>query len=112
METIKEELKKKLNEINDDDLKVMFDTAFVQTIINKDTDIITGKLEEYYKYDIPVSLGDMIEFQNGEYVVTCLYTDNSVDLLSKFGHKKNVGLYQKENEIKMIGKLEVIQEEI
>lgn len=104
-----EELKKLINEINDDDLKKMFGTAYSATILNEDLEKIKEKLDTYLEYDVPVRLGNIVEFNGETYVVTCVYTDNSVDLLSKDATKKNVGLYMET--VKVTGKLDVIKED-
>ena len=103
------ELEKELRKINDDDLKTMFQTASVFMIL-KDLSKAATELEQYLKYDVPVWLGDIIEFQNSKYCVTCVYTDNSVDILDlgENASKRNVGLYKKE--VKVIDKLQVIKE--
>lgn len=98
-----------LKKINDDDLVTMFNTHFPVSISNRAKELnVESKLDEYSKYEIPVCLGDIIKFQEKTYVVTCIYTDNSVDILSEDANKKNVGLYMKDVEV--VGKLEVIQE--
>lgn len=103
----KEGLRKKLNKINDDDLKTMFNTSYVATIITEDIDIVEQVLEDYDEYDPRVHIGDIVEFQGKQFVVTCIYTDNSVDLLSyDNAMKTNVGLYCKS--IKVTGKCDVI----
>ncbi len=88
------EIEQGLKEINCDDLRTMFDSSFVSTIKTKPIKEVVTKLEEYWKYVVPVSLGDIIKINDKEYVVTCLYTDNSVDLLDSDREKKNKGLYK------------------
>lgn len=104
---MKETLEKILKEINDDDKKAMFGVTS-NYMITRDLDIAQDKLLEYSEYDVPVCLGDIIEIDKNKYVVTCVYTDNSVDLLDDTAHKKNMGLYKKD--VKIVGKLDVIQE--
>lgn len=104
------ELEKIIKEINNDDLRTMFQ-ATTPSIILRDLTNATMELEEYSKYNVPVWIGDIIEFHDEKYCVTCVYTDNSVDIL-KLGEnvsKQNVGLYKKE--IKIIDKLQVIKED-
>ena len=90
-----QDLEKLLKEINDDDLKTMFNTSSVAMIKGKSPELITEQLLEYWDYDIPVRIGDVIEFENEVYTVTCIYTDNSADLLNAEGtHKLNKGFYK------------------
>lgn len=97
-----------LKEINGDDLKKLFDTSIVSFIKQKPQEVIEEKLTEYWDYVIPVHLGDIIEINSVKYVVTCIYTDNTVDLLSEEISKTNIGLY-KVNFTK-VGELECITE--
>lgn len=99
-------LRKILNDINDDDLKTMFETSIVSSIISKPD--VEEKVEKYLEYYIPVSLGDIIEYQGNEYCVTCVYVDNSADICGKDSTKKNVGFYMKD--VKVVGRLQVIKE--
>ena len=102
-------LREALTNINKDDLLMMFGSSYASYIMTtKGAKEVEEKLTEYYKYDVPVNLGDIIEYRYEQYVVTCVYTDNSVDLLSKDAKKQNVGLYNKP--IKKVGKLQVIRE--
>lgn len=102
-----DKLKELLKEINDDDLRAMFNTAYPTSILGN---MFKAKeeLEKYMEYVLPVSLGDIVLINETKYVVTCVYTDNSVDILDWKLNKKNVGLYNKT--VKVIGKLDVIQE--
>lgn len=100
-----EELVKILKEINDDDLRTMFGTAVV-SVIEKQDDIIE-KLNKYLDYK-PVHLGDIIEYFGEKYCVTCVYTDNSVDICGENAQKRNVGLYKRD--VKVIGRLEIVEE--
>lgn len=103
----REKLKKKLNKINNDDLKTMFNTSYAGTIVLEDLDIVEETLRDYDEYDIRVHIGDIVEFQGKQFVVTCVYTDNSVDLLSyDNAMKTNVGLYCKS--IKVTGRCDII----
>lgn len=104
------ELEKIIKEINDDDLRTMFTTT-IPSIILRDLSNAAMELEEYLKYDIPVRVGDVIKFQDKKYCVTCIYTDNSADVLVLDGYpiKRNIGLYKKEAEV--ISKLEIIKED-
>lgn len=104
------ELEKILKEINNDDLRTMFQTAVV-SIILQDLNKATTEVEQYLEYEVPTCLGDIIEILGKKYCVTCVYTDNTVDLLELGENptKNNVGLYKKE--IKIIGKLQVIKED-
>lgn len=106
------ELEKILKEINNDDLRTMFQTAVV-SIILQDLDKATTELEQYLQYEVPTYIGDIIEILGKKYCVTCVYTDNTVDVLSLEENEKvtknNIGLYKKE--IKIIGKLQVIKED-
>lgn len=95
-----------LKEINDDDLRTMFGTAIV-SVIEKQDDVIE-KLNKYLDYK-PVRLGDIIEYLGEKYCVTCVYTDNSVDICGEDAQKKNIGLYEKD--VKVIGRLKIIVEE-
>ena len=95
-----------LNEINDDDLRTMFATSIVSFIKNKPKDFITDKLLEYLKYNVQVKIGDIVKIKNETYVVTCIYTDNSVDLLGENAKKVNKGLYNVE--VEKVGKLQCI----
>lgn len=103
-----ESLKKMLDEICDDDKKVMFGKTYTSAILIN-LEEAKEKLEVYENYDVPVYLGDIIEYNGEEYVVTCIYTDNSVDILGKDAQKHNVGLYKKN--VKRVGRLEVIEED-
>ena len=100
------ELVKILKEINDDDLRTMFGTSVV-SVIEKQDDVIE-KLNKYLDYE-PVQLGDIIEYFGEKFCVTCVYTDNSVDICGEDTQKRNIGLYKKD--VKVIGKLEIIVEE-
>ena len=104
------ELENIIKEINNDDLRTMFQTT-LPSIILRDLSNATTELEEYLKYDVPVCLGDIVEFKGKNYCVTCIYTDNTVDILSlgEIARKENIGLYKKE--ITVIGKLQVIKED-
>lgn len=97
-----------LTDVNKDDRKMMFNTEYIQSIL-LDQKNAEEKLNKYLNYDVPVSLGDIVEYNKKIYVVTCVYTDNSVDLLSEDAVKINVGLYMKN--IKVIDSLEVIEED-
>ena len=103
---------KTLNDIltngNKDDKKTMFNTEYVSSIL-LDQKNAEEKLNEYLNYDVPVSIGDIVEYNKKIYVVTCVYTDNSVDLLSEDADKINIGLYKKN--IKVIDSLELIEED-
>ena len=55
--------------------------------------MIADKLIDYFNYDVPVKLGDIVVIKESTYVVTCVYTDNSVDLLGENAKKVNKGLY-------------------
>lgn len=100
------EVSKTLKEINNDDLKTMFNSTIV-SFIERQSDV-KEKLTEYLNYD-PPCLGDIIEYLNEKYAVTCVYTDNSVDICGKDSTKKNVGLYKKD--IKVVGRLQLIKED-
>lgn len=102
-------LEKAIGEINNDDLRTMFETT-VPYVILKDLDKARRCLEEYFNYDVPVHTGDIIDFNNKKYVVTCVYTDNTVDLLSEEATKVNIGLYQKE--VTLLGRLHLIEVEV
>lgn len=108
-EYTEKELEKLLKCINSNDLKEMFGVSFASSILIKDSTEIISKLEEYMGYDVPVALGNIIEIEGERYIVTCIYTDNSVDLLSKDATKYNVGLYKKD--VKVVGKLQYIEED-
>ena len=82
-----------LKEINGDDLKKMFDSSILSFIKQKSQEVIEEKLTEYWSYVVPVKIGDVVKINNLEYIVTCIYTDNSVDLLGKDVKKTNRGLY-------------------
>ena len=101
------ELLKKLKDINDDDLKTMFGTTVI-SLIEKKPDV-EEKLKEYLDFEFPAYFGDIIEYNGERYVVTCVYTDNSVDICGKDADKKNIGLYMKD--IKVVVKLQVIRED-
>lgn len=100
------EVAKTLKEINDDDLKTMFNSSIVSFIERQSG--VEEKLTEYLNYD-PPRLGDIIEYLGETYTVTCVYTDNSVDICGKDATKKNVGLYKKD--IKVVGRLQLIKED-
>lgn len=96
-----------LKEINDNDLKKMFGTAFPSAVMRKPQEEVEEKLTEYWNYKIPVSLGDVIKLDKITYTVTCVYTDNSVDLLNVNGSTKiNRGLYGVD--VVKIGELDII----
>lgn len=97
-----------LKEINDDDLRTMFGSSIISCIKNKPQEFVEDKLFEYFAYDMPVKLGDIIEFKDTKYVVTCVYTDNSVDLLNENANKINKGLYNVQ--ITKVGELQCIVE--
>lgn len=101
-------LKKLITEINDDDLRTMFGTVIATTILSN-LESAEDELNDYLNYEVPVSLGDIVDFQEKQYIVTCVYTDNSVDLLGDDATKRNVGLYKKV--VTVVGELEVIQED-
>ena len=100
-------ISKMLKEINDDDLKTMFGST-ITSVIEKQSDV-EDKLLEYLNYYPPVYIGDIIEYQDKTYVVTCVYTDNSVDICGEDADKKNIGLYMKN--VKKIGELQYIRED-
>ena len=101
------QIKDFLSEINDDDLKMMFGFSIPATITFRFTrEEIEEKLLDYWDYDVSVSIGDIIEIDEKTYTVTCVYTDNSVDLLSEDAMKTNKGLYNKV--FKKVGKLQCI----
>ena len=100
------DLKTKLGKINNNDLITMFGTSLIYTITSKPD--AEEKLNKYCNYEVPVRLGDIIEYQDKRYCVTCVYTDNSVDICGEDASKKNIGLYMKD--VKVIGKLQVIKE--
>lgn len=104
-----ETLNQIIKEINDDDLKTMFGTS-ISSLILKDLDIAEEKLEIYLNYEVPVNTGDIIYLNSKRYVVTCVYTDNTVDLCSEEATKVNVGLYKKE--ITLLGRLHLIEVEV
>lgn len=95
-----------LNKINKDDLLAMFGSSVVSYIMNMAD--MESKLLDYLQYDVSVNIGDIIEYKYEKYVVTCVYTDKSVDILGDNAKKQNVGLYNKK--VKTIGKLQVIKE--
>lgn len=101
------DLGKKLKQINDGDLKTMYGTTVV-SLIEKQEDA-EEKLNVYLEYEPPVHIGDIIEFQGKTYCVTCVYTDNSVDICGEDATKQNIGLYMKL--VKKVGRLQVIVEE-
>lgn len=93
-------IKTELKDINDTDLKVMFGTTILSSIVRESmTELqfneVLNKLYAYYEYDVPVCIGDVISMNGEDYAVTCVYTDNSVDLLSCTDNSKkiNTGLY-------------------
>lgn len=90
---MKKQVEDALKKINSDDLKMMFGTSIVSIISTHPMETIEEKLQAYDTYVVPVSIGDVIDIQGENYTVTCVYTDNSVDLLDKDAEKKNVGLY-------------------
>ena len=100
-----EELTKILKEINDDDLRSLFGTAVV-SLIEKQDDVVE-KLNEYLNYE-PVRLGDIVEYLGEKYCVTCVYTDNSVDICGENAQKRNVGFYKKD--VKVVGRLEIVED--
>ena len=93
-----------LKEINSDDLKTMFGTSTVAIIKCRSQETLEEELTAYWDYFLQIGIGDIIVTDGEEYVVTCVYTDNSVDLLSKEGTKMNKGLYKVPYVV--IGKLE------
>lgn len=95
-----------LKEINDDDLRKMFSTSVVSFIKNKPEELIVKELIKYLEYEVPVNIGDIVKIKNNTYVVTCVYTDNSVDLLGESAKKENKGLYNVE--VTKVGKLQRI----
>ena len=112
-ETMINEIKSRLNNICEDDLKTMFQTSFASSIITNATSYtrmvqIMETINEYNKYQIPCWIGDIILYDKQTWIVTCVYTDNSVDLLSKSEKIKkiNTGLYLKN--FAVIGQLEKI----
>lgn len=111
---IVKEMRDSLKSINDTDLRTMFTSAFPSIIISENsTDAkyseVLDKLCQYYKYDLPVSIGDVIVMDGEKYVVTCAYTDNSVDLHNCTDNSKkiNTGLYMKN--LDKVSKLEHIK---
>lgn len=71
---------------------------------------VEERLREYMEdYESPFT-GDIIEWKGVEYIVTCAYTDNSVDLINRYGEKiirkTECGLY--DENWKKIGKLEIV----
>lgn len=100
-----------LSEINKEDLKTLFGTSsvfFIEKSI-KEADI-EDALTDYLLYNIDVSIGDVIKIIDVTYVVSLIYTDNSVDLITTDGDKINTGLYNVDFEI--ISKLNVMEVEI
>lgn len=104
------EMEKLLKEVNDDDLRAMFGTIVIPTI-TKDMDKVFKEMEKYVKYEVPVRLGDIIELKGKRYCVTCIYTDNTIDILTldEAPTKKNVGIYKQE--VKTVGRLQIIKED-
>ena len=100
------ELSALLKGINDEDLKTTFGTA-ATVVIEKQADA-EEKFRKYLEYDVPVRIGDIIEYKGKNYCVTCVYTDNSVDICGEDADKENIGLYKKD--VKVIGKMQVILE--
>lgn len=97
-----------LKKINGDDLKTMFGTSFVSYIEKQPEEEVREKLKDYLHIKVAVKLGDIIEYKGEQYCVTCLYTDNSVDVCGKDSQKINTGLYMKN--IKIVGKMQIIRE--
>lgn len=94
----KREIEKTIQKVNKDDLCTVFGASYAYTIMKKEG--YKKKLDEYLKWKVPVKIGDIIKSATGGTdVVTCVYTDNSVDLLNEDGVKKNVGLYGKKVEV-------------
>lgn len=87
------QLEEYLKKINRDDLTKMFNSSVASFIKNRPQEEVEEKLIEYLAYDVPVSLGDIIKINDDTYVVTCIYVDNSVDLLNDKAKKTNKGLY-------------------
>lgn len=87
------QLEEYLKGINRDDLISMFNSSVASFIKNRPQEEVENKLIEYISYDVPASLGDVIKIVDDVYVVTCVYSDNSVDLLSDKAKKINKGLY-------------------
>lgn len=99
-----------LKEINNSDLIKMFNSSVVSFIKTRPQEEVEKKLTEYWEYELPVTFGDIVEINNVTYVVTCIYTDNSVDLLTCGTDikKKNIGLYGVD--VKKVGTLQCIVE--
>ena len=97
-----------LKDINDDDLRTMFGSSIISIIKNKPQDMIADKLIDYFNYDVPVKLGDIVVINESKYIVTCVYTDNSVDLLGESVKKVNKGLYG--TNVTKVGELQCIVE--
>lgn len=96
-----------IKEINDEDLRTMFGVSSA-VLIEKQPDA-EDKLNAYLEWIMPVYIGDIIEYQGKKYVVTCVYTDNSVDICGEDATKKNIGVYMKKVEV--VGRLQRIKED-
>ena len=104
----KRELEALIKDINDDDLKHMFNSTCASIICAKDLDVVASKLMKYIEYTPDLAVGDMIKFNGKQYVVTLIYTDNSVDLVGEDGQKINTGIYGKE--VLYCGKLDCFED--
>lgn len=103
------EVEKIIKKINRDDLMHMFQAQYSYVIMKKEG--YSEKLKKYLQWKLPVKLGDVIKIDSNETnVVTCVYTDNSVDLLDEKGEKRNVGLYGKR--VKIVDALKMFIDEV
>lgn len=104
------EMEKLLKEVNDDDLRAMFGSIVIPTI-TRDMDKVIKEMETYLEYEVPFNIGDIIELTGKRYCVTCVYTDNTIDILvmDETPTKQNIGVYKRE--IKTVGKCQIIKED-
>ena len=109
----------KILAINRDDRKKLFGFTTEKEMItaikdgNTTDDIVRATLKWYEEdYNIPVWTGNILKDTDGnQWIVTCVYTDNSVDLISRTGEikRKNCGAIS--NKFEVIGKLDKIKED-
>lgn len=108
------ELKELLQKINKEDLLAIFGISQPGLIVKfgmtqEELDDIAEMLYTYMAYIVPVDVGDIVKLDSKEYIVTCVYTDNSVDLLrtDEQNKKINMGIYR--NRVEVISKLEYLE---
>ena len=105
--------------INREDRKKLFGFTTEKEMISAINDGMTSydsiiKTLQWYEdvYDVPYWIGDILEDKDkNQWIVTCVYTDNSIDLITRFGDVKRKNCGTISNFFTKIGKIEKIKED-